>query len=191
MSNCKIHGDGRLGSWTAIIRHYKVRHYPNHITEMNWFREQASLHNAIAIAASSQDKNGKRYDHQRRIRRSALKTATPALIKAEHEIGKCKSFEDLILLIEKTCDMISGIGELYCYDAALRLGAYLKLEPDKVYLHRGTRQGAKRLGILLNRRFIDKSELPEPLRQLSAAEIEDILCIYADDFHLPKKTRCG
>ena len=41
------------------------------------------------------------------------------------------------------------LGELTVYDVAHRIGAYLQLEPDVVYLHRGTRIGARYLGLRL------------------------------------------
>ena len=68
------------------------------------------------------------------------------------------------------------------YDTALRIGAKLHLEPDQVYLHRGTREGARRLGIGSSERSIPANRLPPPLRQLKAREIEDVLFIYKDEF---------
>jgi hypothetical protein len=73
---------------------------------------------------------------------------------------------------------LSGIGELYVYDTAFRLGAYLALLPVDVYLHTGTRAGARALKLNVDRKFIPIDEFPTALRHLQAHEIEDFLCIY-------------
>ena len=39
------------------------------------------------------------------------------------------------------------MGELVVYDTALRIGARFGLEPEKVYVHRGTREGVRKLGL--------------------------------------------
>ena len=66
------------------------------------------------------------------------------------------------------------------YDTALRIGAKLGVEPKTVYLHRGTRSGAKALGIETNRPFIEVHEFPRQLRSLRPRELEDCLCIYKE-----------
>jgi hypothetical protein len=72
-------------------------------------------------------------------------------------------------------------GELTVYDAALRIGTYreLKLEPKEIYLHAGTRKGAKTLGFKGRRRSIRLDELPKAFYRLKPYQIEDCLCIYA------------
>jgi hypothetical protein len=64
------------------------------------------------------------------------------------------------------------------YDTALRIGAKLGLEPEVVYLHRGTRRGVRALGLDADRTFVALGELPHELRALRPHEIEDCLCIY-------------
>ena len=69
------------------------------------------------------------------------------------------------------------------YDTALRIGAKLGVAPVRVYLHTGTREGAKRLGIETKGvSALWPSELPEALRELEPYEVEDVLCIYKDKF---------
>jgi len=70
-------------------------------------------------------------------------------------------------------------GELTVYDTALRIGAYLRIEPEKVFLHRGTRDGAKALGFKGGKRSIRLDELPKAFHGLKPYQIEDCLCIYA------------
>ncbi|NDV85038.1 hypothetical protein, partial [Bacteroides sp. 51] len=40
---------------------------------------------------------------------------------------------------------IKGIGPLAIYDAAIRLGIYRGIQPEVIYLHRGSLQGAIKL----------------------------------------------
>ena len=165
-------------NWKAVIRLYRAKHYPNHVAEMEQFQKQPSLLQAIDRAALAQDADDKRFDHQRRLKQVTLNEAKEKLLEAEKRIGECRAFDDLLIQVEETLAGIRGQGKLYRYDSALRIGAWLGLSPDTVYLHAGTRDGAVKLGISGERRSVSKNELPEPLRSLSAAEIEDILCIF-------------
>jgi hypothetical protein len=84
----------------------------------------------------------------------------------------------LHLLIERQIGPIRGIGDLTVYDITHRIGAYIRRQPDVVYLHASTRKGARALH--LSGKAIELSEFPTEFRRLSAAEIEDCLCIYKD-----------
>ncbi|MBI4192845.1 MAG: hypothetical protein HY525_20220 [Betaproteobacteria bacterium] len=75
---------------------------------------------------------------------------------------------------------VRGIGELYVYDTALRLGAHLRLLPRQVYLHAGTRRGARALGLDHRAKSLAPTKLPAALRCLRPYEMEDVLCIYED-----------
>ena len=67
--------------------------------------------------------------------------------------------------------------------SASRIGAKLNLFPEKVYLHAGTRLGARSLG-LPNVPRLSVSEFPKEFRALKPHEIEDALCIFKDEFAL-------
>jgi hypothetical protein len=58
-----------------------------------------------------------------------------------------QTVRELHALIKRTIHSIGGLRELYTYDMALRIGAFLGLAPEFVYLHRGTRAGARALGL--------------------------------------------
>jgi hypothetical protein len=77
------------------------------------------------------------------------------------------------------------MGELVVYDTALRIGARFGLEPEKVYVHRGTRDGVRKLGLDARRETIEMDELPAPIRRLTPREAEDFLCIYKDTLSSP------
>lgn len=98
-----------------------------------------------------------------------------------NKIEKCVHFDELFSLVEKLLLPIKGIGELYVYDTTLRIGANLNLLPTKIYLHAGTRTGAKRIGFQGTKKAIEVSELPPVLQQLKPFEIEDVLCIFKNE----------
>lgn len=169
-------------TWTELLADYDVEHAINGREEAGWYASQSSLTTAIRTASSATNREGKRFDHQWRIRRDAIAAARDVLLLNEEALASSTSFAELIDTIEHLLLPISGLGELYCYDCASRLGAYLGLEPDRIYLHRGTRVGARVLHLEHRRRWLWPSELPEALRVRSARELESILCIYAHDF---------
>jgi hypothetical protein len=171
----------------TIIRHYNSQARPHKQTELDWFRQQPSLEDAINVAAKSENSRGMRYSHQRRITRKAIQEANKLLLEKHDELQQCKSFHELWLLIRKTLEPAVGIGELYIYDTALRIGAYLNLLPNRVYLHAGTRAGANAFGFVTRQKeWLNPDELPNILRGLPAHEIEDILCIYKNKAVPPK-----
>ena len=64
----------------------------------------------------------------------------------------------------------------------MRIGSYLGVFPQQVYLHAGTAEGAKALGIETNIGYLEVEDLHSILEQLEPHEIEDFLCIFKDDF---------
>jgi hypothetical protein len=108
------------------------------------------------------------------------RSALDVLSKHARAIQKAHDFDDLFHLIDTALEPIPGLGELYVYDTTLRIGAKLNLFPDKVYLHAGTRLGARALG-LRTAATLKMSELPKEFRALKPHEIEDVLCIFKDE----------
>jgi hypothetical protein len=103
-------------------------------------------------------------------------------LKSLRALTRSGSFEELHDCIDEIIRPISGVGELTVYDTALRIGARRGLYPTKVYLHAGTRIGAKNLGLAWRQPTLDMDDLPLPLQALPAYEVEDVLCIYDDFF---------
>jgi hypothetical protein len=103
------------------------------------------------------------------------------LLDNKKSIKDVKDFDELFVLIDKLLRPVKGIGELYIYDTSLRIGSYLGHMPKKVYLHSGTRIGARKLGYK-NKYVIEMDELPEEFQHLEPFEVEDILCIYKKKF---------
>ncbi len=133
--------------WKAILLDYDRRHCCHCDEQISWFQKQPSLHAAIETAARAVDERGRRFSHQYRIRRTAILEATAALLAVEEQLGRTRSFDGLFEVVSKQLQDVAGIGELYRYDTAFRIGAYLRLFPTRVYLHAGTRGGARALGL--------------------------------------------
>jgi len=163
---------------------------PRAKAELDWFRRQPTLAAAIACAASAINSRGKRYSHQTRLKKVSLREARRVLAASARRIARCKTFDELIAHLEALLEPIDGLGELYTYDTALRIGAKLKLLPRMVYLHAGTRVGARALGFDGRVRALKASQLPAPLRRLRPHELEDVLCIFKDRL-ATARTRAG
>ena len=103
-----------------------------------------------------------------------------ALLEAEPQIAGCSNFDELFSTVVSALRDIEGLGELYYYDTALRLGFYRGITPTKVYLHAGARDGARALGLDHRAGFVDMGSVPKQLRHLKPHEIEDFFCIYKD-----------
>jgi hypothetical protein len=104
--------------------------------------------------------------------------ARQRLIALLPKISQCGSFDELHGIVCVITDKVKGLGELYAYDTAYLIGLRLGLRPKRVYLHAGTREGAKALGFTGSLPYLKPSQLPTELRVLKAAEMEDFLCIY-------------
>lgn len=83
---------------------------------------------------------------------------------------------------------IPGLGHLYTYDTALRIGSKLVQLPNKVYLHAGTRRGARILGLDWKASALEIAEIPIELRELEPFKIEDFLCVYEDELSDQEKS---
>jgi hypothetical protein len=136
----------------------------------------------------------KRHPHQYRIPAEALRDAERALQLIADRMRRCKSFESLHGEVARAIEPIRKIGDLAIYDITHRIGAYLGKSPCLVYLHRGTAVGARHLGF--GGATLEPGLLPPAFSKLSAAEIEDCLCIFKRELDgIPTRSvryhRCG
>jgi len=158
-----------------LIQEYKWEHGDAQRADRKQYQDFATLAEAIRHATGSV---GKVPDHQRRVGRETLRKACSRLLRYESQIEGCRSFDDLLNVIERHTASIRRFGRLAVYDTACRIGVYLGLSPTRVYLHAGTREGARALGLETSRGSLEMDELPWPLRLLEPWECEDFLCIY-------------
>jgi hypothetical protein len=146
--------------------------------ELGYYARQPTLQATIELAARCIDSGGSRFSHQHRRSQSTLDAARDVLTAASQQVCQCSSFAQLHETVDRLVAHIPDLGELYSYDTALHIGAKLGLTPDVVYLHCGTRVGARNLGLPHRRRTLDLDCLRAELLALAPYEIEDFLCIY-------------
>jgi hypothetical protein len=171
-----------MNRFDTIIRLYKVTFGKNPDSCIEYAKNQKHLADAIRVSTLSINENGKRHNHQYRIPQMVLELWYDSLMRNLKKIQKSISFDELLSQLQVS--KIKGIGTLTIYDTATRIGAYMNLYPDKVYLHAGTLEGAKKILKDASGPFILKRDLPKPFQRkdLACWEIEDILCIYKNDF---------
>ena len=134
--------------------------------EFRYFRLLRTDEEAITRAALAQLPSGKRHPHQYRVPRVSLEESCDRLVANLPRLRATGAFDDLLDEVDMLVRPIPKIGELAVYDTALRIGARFGLEPEKVYVHAGTRDGAHALGFDRRLAVIEMDELPVPIQQL-------------------------
>jgi hypothetical protein len=163
-----------------IVRAYLRNHRQRARAEADFYSRLPSLAEAVRRASRAERPDGKRHAHQTRVRRAALRAAERRLERVR--LARVRDFQSLHSLVGATIGRVHGIGELMIYDTTSRIGAKLGLEPEVVYLHAGTRAGARALGLDSSAAYLRATDLPAPLRTLRPREVEDLLCIYKRRF---------
>jgi len=167
--------------WAAVVRSYVSSDKPRLDALLESYSSLPTLAGAISRAALALDERGKRHRHQRRLKRQALEDARAALLVATPALSQAPSFDAIFAIVETATGPIKGLGDLYSYDTALRIGAYLGLDPTTVYLHAGARRGATKVGLDSRDRALPVSRFPAELASLKPRDIENLLCIYKGD----------
>lgn len=95
------------------------------------------------------------------------------------ELSKYTSFDKLYKAIMAI--KVHGIGELSKYDTATCIGCEQCVFPQVVYLHVGTAEGAREIGIkgktATKEQFV---KICDAFERLEPIQIEDFLCIYKE-----------
>lgn len=162
----------------GIVTAYLRNHAEQEAKYLRFYAIQKSLPDAITKAAMAELPNGGRFSHQWRIPGEVLARARDALLKLDY--GSVQTFAELYEQVARALRPIRGIGLLTIYDTTHRLGAYLNLSPQEVYLHAGVRVGAKALGLDAWKAKLPMSVLPSAFQKLHPEQVEDCLCIYKD-----------
>lgn len=169
-----------MKSCSQLVRIYKRKHGPRLAAYLDYFQNLDSIEDAIRYACHGKD--GKIHGHQHLVGKAKLEQARKRLQKCSDEIAAIESFDDLLLLVEDRTSSIYRFGVLAVYDTALRLGAYLDVWPEVVYLHAGTKKGCRAISVATNGGTVEMKRLPEPIRSLEPYQAEDFLCIFKDQF---------
>jgi hypothetical protein len=166
-----------------IIKHYKLKSRKPIDSHILFCKAQKTLKDAIEVAAKSIDENNKIHFHQRRVEKSELNRLAESLLLQEDEIKSAKDFDEIYSIVNDTKN--EYITEITVYDVAQRIGAYMNIFPDKIYLQSGTRTGAENLlGHLGDKKYLFREDLPSPFQRPDATleDIEDMLFQYKDEF---------
>jgi hypothetical protein len=170
----------RAASLEELVNEYLARRNAC-ADDLAFYREAPTWREAVERATTAEWLNAKgevkRHPHQRRIPEASLRQATRILKKAD--LQSAKNFDDLHNRIEHATRNVWKFKALTIYDTAHRIGACMKprLRPKCIYLHRGTRQGARALGLGHGKDKLAMSELPPAIRRrMNAEQAEDFLC---------------
>ena len=170
----------------GLISHFRRGHLNDLRKSLEDF-SGLSLDQAIRHASMAEDAEGRRNPHHYRRTQTTLCKAQRKLMRADDKLRACRSFAEILSVVERATSSIEWLGPLFKYDCALSIGAAKGKLPEHIYLHSGTREGAKALGLKWREKFI---RVPLELRTLRPHELEDFLCIYSHCFNqrMLKKT---
>lgn len=166
---------------SMFIQHYRDVYLPETDNLHDYYRSSESLEIVIKNAAEARTPKGK-HPHQYRLNNDMLSSVAKRLVNKSNEVRRINNFEELLELI--TTSKVKGFGELAIYDTAFRIGLYLNKLPQQVYLHAGTREGAKYLANVRRKEKIEMMDLPEALGFLEPWQAEDFLCLYKKQIRL-------
>jgi len=197
-----------LTSLDAIVEDFQWRYVDRKKTDqvIAFCKSAPNLRIAIRRAVRSRDAQGKHHNHQSKVDITARMDLGEALIHSRSEIRHIVAYgagakdweDDMFDLLHDHVVNCSGygIGPVTVYDVAVRVGAFLNIEPTKVYVHAGVRKGLIALENAYARLDIGPVLLtgahklprvpmylfPEPLVEMRADDVEDILCTYREVF---------
>jgi hypothetical protein len=174
-----------IQKYSKIVFNYRQLRIKQPDTWLIHSKNQKNITSAIHTAAFALNHETKRHPHQYRLKKIDMQLFVDKLISSQSNIQTSQTFDELYNRVA-SCK-VHGIGKLAIYDTAHRLGVYLNLEPEYIYIHAGTKIGLEELmGKKVNSNKIEKESLPElNTSDLSPAELEDLLC------HMAKKEPNG
>lgn len=159
----------------SVVKNYIANNRPKAQAEFAWYAAQPTFEAAVRAAAASATVDGKTAKNTRKGSAEALKVAEERLVAQMDTLLTFKTFDALLEGVERTVLPIPGLNDVYAYDTATRIGAYLNIYPKHVYLYTSTRTGAKQLGIVTKKRLLLCTSLPAPFQELEPYEAEDAL----------------
>jgi hypothetical protein len=164
-----------MSKFERLLKRYSLKHLPRLKEELSWFKSRPSLAEATKWGALARWKEGRKLRHQWRIPNAVLTSAARNLGRIEAKLQRAETFDAIFDLVE-TSIKGGGIGPLAVYDTALRIGAWRRKLPRRVYLHAGTKTGANAMKRRTSNRTLEVTAFPE-LVGLRAHEIEHFLCV--------------
>jgi len=171
-----------LDSLEAIVEDWQMRFIEGDAkkfrdTVVDYCVKAGSFEEAVERACHCRNELGKKHNHQSKVRDVVLMEWCKVIV-GNVLPNEMKSFDQLFDRLEQL--IIKGIGPVTHYDVATRIGAYLKLEPEQLYLHAGVLDGWKLL-FGYNEKWpfrVRRIYWPGALQVLPADQVEDLLCAY-------------
>jgi hypothetical protein len=181
----------------AIVEDFQWRYVDRQKTDqvIKYCAEADSLQLAVQRAVESRDAMGKHHNHQSKVDITARRLFGRRIIRAAQG-GRIPldDFDDMHDWMDEHKPY--GIGPVTVYDVAVRVGAYLGIEPKSVYMHAGVLLGMSALiavidfpqdhlydiAALVRYGRVNVRLFPEPLNTMRADDVEDILCTYREVF---------
>lgn len=173
-----------LSTYGDVVDHYLAVYGPRVEADRRFFGNRGLTDEAaVELAFLSCRRDGRLHEHQHRVGYRRMAAAAAAMKPHASAIVAAVNFAELHHRVAAIRREVQGIGDLTIYDVAQRIGWFRRLEPAEIYLHRGTRQGAAALVTHLRGPTLAVDRLPLELRVLTAAQLEDVLCIYKAELH--------
>jgi hypothetical protein len=172
-----------------LITQYIREYFPSH--DNDWFdfvKSKKILDEKIETAVLSLNSSGKMHGHQRRVGLDRLKKYAQSMLTEVNverlkKALRTKDFHNVYSVFKEETKNHYMVSSLTAYDVAQRICSIYGIEPKFVYLHTGTTDGAKNLGISIRRKeYLKLNELPNWITaSLGPADIENFLCIFKDE----------
>lgn len=181
-SNCYLMQSKTIFTIQDIVKCFASRRLSGLNDEFYYYMNiyyKEGFSKVIEIAAQAFTVGNKIHSHQRRIIKPAIDKAKIILPTLEYKLDTATSFENLYTIVYENLITTNGIGPLYIYDAALRIGAICGHYPKDIYLHCGSKVGAKYLGFrgceIISRKILLNKH--PAFAMLESYEIESCLCV--------------
>lgn len=166
----------------ALVEKYRQENGNCYDEEDKWWAEKTlTWDKAIERAWESHQWDGKMHGHQYRVGEKKLFEGLQVALADNKQPEDFQDFNTLHDWVWSVAERVKGLGEMTAYDVARRLGVWLGKEPVLVYLHRGTKEGARKFGV--NGETVELNAFPPEIQMLGATHAENFLCIYKDQFH--------
>jgi hypothetical protein len=154
----------------------------------------------VQRATMSLDASGRMHNHQSRVPRAVKEAYLANLLDHYDKSLKRALYDKDFDALHDVCEgaVVPGVGPVFLYDVATRIGAWGNVHPTSLYLHAGVRQGWEALMVAttdqtfgyVHSNYARRIRIAAPkLREvglcppLTADEAEDFLCTYRSQFH--------
>jgi hypothetical protein len=161
----------------VLVKDYLCHYADKYKSEERWWAESLTWEEALERAWNSCRENGKMHSHQCHVA-DKLPEGLRIALDANVQLDIFTDFHQLYIWVKSITTDVKGLGDTTTYDVAQRLGVWMKIQPELVYLHAGAAKSAKKLGI--KGESVPLSIFPDEIQRLGATHAERFLCKYKD-----------